>query len=198
MTNDTNLPNWFANDGQKNFDEILLTRFNGRDARYLQIGAYTGDASVWLYENLLKDTDSVLVDVDTWEGSDEVAHHEMNWKTVQDIYDEKIKQARDEKKIIKVRLTSDHFFKNNTDKFDFIYIDGDHTAYGVMKDAVNAFECLKPGGIIAFDDYQWIGAHDPADRPQMAINAFLEIYCKKVKVLVRGYQLWVQKEETNE
>jgi len=197
MTQD-DLPNWFKSDGQKNFEEILLPRFKERDARYLQIGAYTGDASIWLYEHLLKDTDSVLVDVDTWEGSDEVAHHAMNWDTVENVYDVKTVHARKERKIIKVKLTSDYFFKNNREQFDFIYVDGDHTAYGVIKDAVNAYECLKPGGIIAFDDYQWMGAKDPADRPQMAINAFLAIYRKKVNVLVNGYQLWVQKADTND
>ena len=195
----TDLPNWFAGDGQKNFAATLLPPLKGRDARYLQIGAYTGDASVWLYDNLLKDTDSVLIDVDTWEGSDEVAHHAMNWGTVENVYDAKILAARNERKIVKFKGTSDYFFKNNREKFDFIYVDGDHTAYGVIKDAVNAYECLKPGGIIAFDDYQWVGAHDPADRPGMAINAFLEIYRKRVDVLVKGYQLWVyKKEETNE
>lgn len=191
----TDLPNWFAGDGQKNFADVLLPRLSGRDARYLQIGAYTGDASIWLYNNLLKDTDSVLIDVDTWEGSDEVAHHAMNWDTVENVYNAKILAARNERKIVKVKLTSDYFFKNNREKFDFVYIDGDHTAYGVIKDAVNAFECLNPGGIIAFDDYQWSGGVGPADRPGMAINAFLEIYRNKIDVLVRGYQLWIQKKE---
>lgn len=194
----TDLPNWFENDGQKNFTEVLLPRFAERDARYLQIGAYTGDASIWLYDNLLKNTDSVLVDVDTWEGSDEAAHHATNWDSVENVYDIKTTQARNERKIVKVKLTSDYFFKNNREQFDFIYVDGDHTAYGVIKDAVNAFECLTPGGIIAFDDYQWIGAPDTADRPRMAIDAFLDIYRKKVNVIVKGYQLWVQKVEPHE
>jgi predicted O-methyltransferase YrrM len=39
--------------------------------------------------------------------------------------------------------------------YDFIYVDGDHTAYGVIKDAIASYECLNVGGIIAFDDYQW-------------------------------------------
>jgi predicted O-methyltransferase YrrM len=191
----TDLPNWFASDAQKNFEEVLLPRLTGRDARYLQIGAYTGDASIWLYDNLIKDTDSVLIDVDTWEGSDEVAHHALNWGTVENVYNARVLAARNERKIVKVKLTSDYFFRNNREKYDFIYIDGDHTAYGVIKDAVNAFEVLKPGGIIAFDDYQWNGAPDPADRPHMAINAFLEIYRKKISIIVQGYQLWVIKND---
>jgi len=58
---------------------------------------------------------------------------------------------------------------------------------------VNAFEVLKPGGIIAFDDYDWRGGTGPADRPRMAIDAFLEIYRGKVEVLLKGYQCWVRK-----
>ena len=195
MTQDT-LPNWFESDALVNFEKVLVPQFKGKNARYLQIGAYSGDASVWLYENLIKDTDSVLVDVDTWEGSDEPVHKQLNWTTVQDVYNAKTVVGRNERKIVKIRLTSDYFFKNNREFYDFVYIDGDHTAYGVIKDAVNAFEYLKPGGIIAFDDYQWIGATDPADRPGMAINAFLEIYRSKINVIVRGYQLWIQKKES--
>ena len=188
-----NLPNWFANDGLKNFEQIVLPRFKGKSSRFLQIGAYTGDASVWLYENIIKETDSVLVDVDTWEGSDEVVHKQLNWATVEDTYDAKIREGRFERKIIKVKLTSDYFFKNNREFYDFIYIDGDHTAYGVIKDAVNAFEVLKPGGIIAFDDYDWRGGTSPIDRPRMAIDAFLEIYREKIEVLHKQYQCWVKK-----
>ena len=192
MTNN-NLPNWFANDGEANFQNILTPELKGKPARLLQIGSYAGDASLWLYEHLLKDTDSVLVDVDTWEGSDEIAHKQLNWATVEDVYDVKTRQARMDRKIVKVKLTSDYFFKNNREFYDFVYIDGDHTAYGVIKDAVNAFEVLKPGGIIAFDDYDWRGGAGPADRPRMAIDAFLEIYRDKVKVLLKGYQCWIRK-----
>ncbi len=187
------LPNWFAKDGQENFENIVLPDYGGKNIRALQIGAYTGDASVWLYNNVLRGTDSVLVDVDTWEGSDEVAHHALDWGTVESVYDAKILVARNEKKIIKVKLTSDHFFRNNQEKFDFIYIDGDHTAYGVLKDAVNAYECLKPWGILAFDDYQWSGGDGPEDRPGMAIDAFLEIYKNKIEVIIKDYQCWVTK-----
>jgi predicted O-methyltransferase YrrM len=192
MTQD-NLPNWFANDGLANFERILKPEFQGKSARYLQVGSYAGDASLWLYENLIQGTDSVLVDVDTWEGSDEVAHKELNWGTVEDVYDAKTSAGRFDRKILKLKGTSDSFFKNNRELYDFVYVDGDHTAYGVIKDAVNAFECTKTDGIIAFDDYSWTGGNGPADRPRMAIDAFLEIYKDKVEVIIKQYQCWVRK-----
>ena len=188
----SDLPNWFASDGEANFRKYL-PHLAQVPCRLLQIGAYTGDATLWMVENILRKEGSVLVDVDTWEGSDERAHHEMNWSSVENIYDVKTQKAREDRKVVKFKSTSDNFFKNNRQSYDFIYVDGDHTAYGVMKDATSAYECLKPGGIIAFDDYLWVGAKDPADRPQMAIDAFLSIYRKRVDLLHKQYQCWVRK-----
>jgi len=189
----TQYVNWFANDGQNNFKTHLLYNFAGKSSRYLQIGAYTGDASVWLYENLLKDSDSVLVDVDTWEGSEEPVHYNMNWHTVESLYDIKTSTAREERKIVKYKETSDSFFKNNREMYDFIYIDGDHTAYGVLKDAVASYECLKVGGVIAFDDYQWSAGLGAIKEPKMAIDAFQNIYEDRVELLLRDYQCWFRK-----
>jgi hypothetical protein len=186
-------PNWFANDGQKNFSTHILQNFAGKAIRCLQVGAYTGDASVWLYDNFLKDSDSVLIDVDTWEGSEEPVHYEMNWNTVESLYDAKTYAGRSDRKIIKYKGTSDSFFKNNMQTYDFIYIDGDHTAYGVLKDAVAAYECLNLGGIIAFDDYQWSAGLGAIKEPKMAIDAFSNIYEDKIELVLKDYQCWYRK-----
>lgn len=190
----TTYPNWFQNDGAKNFENILMPALGEKSqSRMLQIGAYTGDASVWLYENILQKTNSVLVDVDTWMGSDEVVHKEMNWQTVESLYDTKTKEARKNLNVVKFKTTSDWFFKNNLEFYDFIYIDGDHTSYGVIKDAVSAYEWLKKGGILGFDDYDWRGGTGPLDRPKAAIDAFLHIYGDRVEVIKKDYQCWVRK-----
>ena len=149
---------------------------------------------MWLYNNVLYNyTDSVLVDVDTWEGSDEPVHHEMNWISVEQIYDSKTAAARDNRQIVKYKGTSDSFFRNNVEWYDFIYIDGEHTATGVIKAAVSAFEILKPGGIIAFDDYQWSAGLGITKEPKIAIDAFYQIYSDKIEVLVNDYQFWIKK-----
>jgi len=188
----TQLPNWFASDGQANF-HAHLSDLSSSPVRALQIGAYTGDASLWMYLNLLKNPDSVLIDVDTWEGSDEPVHHGMNWGSVETVYDAKTQKAREERKIVKFKGTSDWFFKNNQQFFDFIYVDGDHTAPSVLKDGFHAFDCLKVGGILAFDDYQWSAGLGVSKEPRAAIDAFYQIYIDRIEVLVNGYQFWVRK-----
>lgn len=188
----TQVPNWFAQDGQANFEKHLVS-WADKPIRALQIGAYTGDASIWMYYNILKHQDSVLIDVDTWEGSDEPVHHGLNWSSIETLYDHKTSAGRADRKIIKYKGTSDSFFRNNRETYDFIYIDGDHTAYGVIKDAVSAYECLRVGGILAFDDYQWSAGLGATKEPKPAVDAFYSIYMDRISVLVNGYQFWIRK-----
>jgi hypothetical protein len=89
--NSPEFPNWFAATAQKNFAELLLRISDKPDLKFLQLGAFTGDASIWLLNNVLTQEGSHLTDVDTWLGSDEKAHHEMDFNQVEQVYDEKLK-----------------------------------------------------------------------------------------------------------
>ena len=80
--------------------------------------------------------------------------------------------------------------------FDFIYLDGEHLAPTVLADAVHSFERLRPGGLLAFDDYTWDSGHGRLHNPAPAIDAFLSVYADLIEpVLLRGDcpQVWVRK-----
>lgn len=49
-------------------------------------------------------------------------------------------------------MTSDEFFRQNTQKFDLIFIDGLHLAEQVEKDVANALEVLNVGGAVVLHD----------------------------------------------
>ena len=51
-----------------------------------------------------------------------------------------------------IRLTSDEFFKRNTDFFDLVFIDGLHEYSQVKKDIVNSLKILNSKGIILIHD----------------------------------------------
>ena len=51
-----------------------------------------------------------------------------------------------------IRLTSDEFFKKNTDFFDLIFIDGLHEYSQIKKDIINSLKVLNPKGIILIHD----------------------------------------------
>lgn len=48
--------------------------------------------------------------------------------------------------------TTDNFFENNTEKYDCIFIDADHSYAGVKKDYENALRYINEGGVIIFHD----------------------------------------------
>lgn len=49
-------------------------------------------------------------------------------------------------------ISSDDFFKSNTEKFDGVLIDGDHSYEQVKKDSINAITATKAGGIVVWHD----------------------------------------------
>jgi hypothetical protein len=99
-------PNWFKLGGaEENFSKYL-TQYSGNKLNFLQIGAYTGDATRWLLDNVLTNLESTLTDVDTWEGSDEPAHLELNWKSVEEVYDLRYFEVIKSKKLIKKKINN--------------------------------------------------------------------------------------------
>jgi predicted O-methyltransferase YrrM len=191
MQNDTpNFPNWFVGQ-QYNFENHLTPLAGQPNLKFLQIGVYTGDASVWLCENILTDRTSYLYDVDTWAGSEEQKHEQINFDQVFEYYEERIGIF---KSTIRLKMTSDEYFAGkNESRFDFIYIDGDHTSHQVGKDAENAWKLLKSGGIMAFDDYRWGEDLKPELTPKPAIDRFLAKYTGEYELLSQDYQVWIQK-----
>lgn len=185
-------PNWFSY-GANSYFERNTSHFKDTPITALQIGAYTGDASLWMVENILTHKNSELYDVDTWAGSDESIHKEFNWSDIKEIYNNKLSTYIDSGKIIPTMMKSVDFLRMAPGPFDFVYIDGNHEAFAVVEDFIFVFDLVNINGIIAFDDYNW-GSDLPAyKRPQMAINFILDVYQDKIKVIDSGNQMWIQK-----
>jgi len=188
-------PNWFELTAKDNFEFVLKDYAGKPDLRFLQLGAFTGDASVWMLDNILTDPSSTLIDIDTWSGSNEDVHKDMDFD---DVYKTYINKVKDYDNVHPVRCATNHFFNGYEDDgdwwFDFIYVDADHTAAGVLADAVLGWEHLKSGGIMAFDDYTWFAdSGQEVDTPKPAINFFYWANQKQIEpVLVNG-QFWIKK-----
>jgi predicted O-methyltransferase YrrM len=71
--------------------------------------------------------------------------------------------------------------------FDFVYVDGVHSAVGALTDACMAWGLLKQGGVMLFDDYLY--PHEPT---KVGIDAFLNSF-DGYELLVDNYQLAVKK-----
>jgi predicted O-methyltransferase YrrM len=160
----------------------------------LQLGVYTGDASLWMLENL---GDIRLTDVDTWKGSDEELHKTMDFEDVYDTYLSKIKDYQVDIR----RSTTTHYLimQHGAGKvFDFIYVDADHTTVGVLMDAELSWPLLKAGGIMAFDDYTWGQELTPDLTPTLGIDLFLARHEGEYEVLVINAQVWIKKNDNSQ
>jgi predicted O-methyltransferase YrrM len=182
-------PDWFTNGyAQEAFERHLIPLAGREGLRFLQIGAYAGDASLWMTKHILTGRDCMLVDVDTWRGSNEIDHGGIDFDEVFDFYLRRVGG-----KVSWLRATSDSFFRQRwqTARYDFVYIDGSHETAQVLRDAIHGEAVLKPGGLIAFDDYLWGANYRNVPRP--AIDAFMRCYEDTLEVLEVGLQVWCRK-----
>ena len=69
-------------------------------------------------------------------------------------------------------------------KFDFIFVDGSHTAEDVNADLVLSWKLLNFGGLIYCDDYLWGFNEDDKtvyDSPKLGIDSFVNVFSSRLK-----------------
>jgi predicted O-methyltransferase YrrM len=185
-------PNWFEY-VRPNFEQFLTPLAGKSGLKFLQLGVYTGDASLWMLENILTGDYSTLTDVDTWKGSDELAHKSIDFDEVYQIYQDKVKPY---KNVDAIKSSTINFFTagDMLPGYEFIYIDADHTTVGVLLDAELSWLWLMSGGIMAFDDYIWgHESGDPRLAPQVGIDLFLHRHQLDYELLTKNSQVWIKK-----
>ena len=181
--------------------------------KFLEIGSFEGRSMAWIIENMVADDAEPhsVVCIDTWEGSEEHTEGQLgedlfgrflhNKHVAQDKYWARTKNAAAQSMVEAVKGKSadllPHILSNwsgSRESYDFIYIDGSHTAPAVLTDACMAWPLLKPKGIMVFDDYNWMPSpRDILHRPKLAIDAFMNIFAEEVEVIHVGYQMVIRK-----
>lgn len=199
--------NWFDANAKAVWDQLIPQL---KPSRILEIGSYEGASACYLIKTLGSAQKLEVHCIDTWQGGVEHqkgAQHQADMTAVEARFKHNIALAQQGSGI----KPTVHVIKGMSDVemsrlladgkrnyFDFIYIDGSHQAPDVLCDAVLSFRLLKVGGLIAFDDYLWFEnlpyGVDPIRCPKPAIDAFVNLYCRKVRILSAPLsQLYVQK-----
>jgi len=165
-----NYPNWFNHKSEDYFTQHLQDFKDKDNLKFLQIGVFTGDGSVWLLDNLLTGQGCTLTDVERWELDADKNQESHDWfADVEATYDDKVK---DYTNIIKHKMPSTDFFAQNSESYDFIYLDGDKSEDGVYADAMAAWQTLKPNGLLVRDDMGFCVLEENWN-PGPGMNAFL-------------------------
>ena len=154
----------------------------------LEIGSYEGRSAIFF---LKKYTEGQISCVDTWCGSDE--HNKNEFINIEKNFDLNTNYFSKMNKLKKFKMTSDEFFKINSDKFDLIFVDGDHSAKQVFKDINNSCNILNKGGYLILDDYMWWYYKDLKKNPSTPINEFILNNINEIKYLKVWHQVIVKK-----
>jgi predicted O-methyltransferase YrrM len=162
----------------------LFEEYRGQpDVRILEIGSYEGRSAVWFLENVLTHPTASLVCVDFF--------NPFNFSMR---FDHNIRVSGRSNQVTKLKGHADAIvYTMPLDHFDIIYIDGSHDAADVLMDAMLSWRRVKLGGIILFDDYLWAPETPPTERPQMAIDFFLESFEGRYEILWKQYQVAIRK-----
>lgn len=163
------------------------------DFKFLEIGTYEGRTAWWLCEHVLfSSPGSYITCVDP---------------LLKPEFQRVMKKHLRAHRAYWCKIKSRDFLAQAMDKgekFDFIYVDGDHHASSVLQDLVLSWSLLKKGGMLLIDDYEmeardpWFYRSHPEFRenprlnfihPRTAIDAFLSAYRGQYDKVIDNYQV---------
>ena len=182
---------------------LILNKLSERTShlRILEVGVFEGRSTCWLLQNHCKTPESSIVAIDSFQGG--IEHQGMELGTLRKRFEANIATVASPAQVeIREGFSLPQLAKliaEGYQRFDFISIDASHQAPDVLGDAVLGFELLKPGGVMAFDDYIWSpmrpGTENPLLLPKAAIDAFTTLFSQKIRIIpnLPLYQLYIQK-----
>jgi predicted O-methyltransferase YrrM len=168
-----NVPVWKA---------VVLPNLPAGRRRWLELGSYEGRSAEWTLRHALRDGDE-MVCVDIWHTADVERRFDAN-------VGDRVRKIKGY--IVPTLLGLIHA----GEKFDCIYIDGDHDGRATLESAVLSWMLLSVGGFLIFDDYRYtIPSHQSMGKidTKPGIDAFLDCYCLRLQVLHRAAQVIVLK-----
>lgn len=185
---------WF--DGYRPFWQKIFAERLPACCTVLEIGCYEGRSTAWLVQNAFgPERKGDLFCVDLWPEADVEKRFDHNLAVAQAraplVRAHKLKSAS--AVALPWLLAGGH-----RDAFDFIYVDGGHTASDVLTDLVFAFGLCRVGGIIGCDDYLWRdpeAADDILRAPKLGIDAFLNCFFDRIHLIPNMplYQVFLAK-----
>jgi len=125
---------------------------------YLEIGSFEGLSALFVLKNFKKST---VHCVDKWNLNFNYAPHEkkiirqlnLDFKKAEENFDYNLYKFKNRYK--KFKMESKNFFKQNSKRFDIIYLDVSQSYSTFKNDIVKSWKFLKKNGLLIVDDIFW-------------------------------------------
>lgn len=135
---DHNIPHW----------QQWLGGFRDRPGiRALEIGSFEGRSTLWLCQHILTGVGARVDCVDLFAPDPVYGDYHARFRQNTAAFADRITEHPG---------YSFDSLRRIEGEFDFIYIDGWHSAFGALADGVMTWPLLKSGGVMIFDDYLWV------------------------------------------
>ena len=159
----------------------------------LEIGSYEGTSLIGMLSHLPQ---SKAIAVDCWENRDDPCLKAGLLDDAELAFD--LNTAAFKDRITKMKGYSQSVLPSlirQNRQFDFIYVDGSHTAFNTHSDLQFAWALLKQGGVLAIDDYLYDPFHgqQPLETPKPAIDHFIASHAFEFTKISIGYRVFLQK-----
>ena len=133
------------------YSKVLIESLKISPKSYLEIGI--GNGGSWLtFSYLNKNSLEISHSVDNLSYYQAIGQKEDEINFIKDYLSHSIDDVKF------YNLASDDFFLVCENKYDIIFIDGDHSYEGVKKDYMNSLKIIKEGGLMIFHDINSLGA----------------------------------------
>ncbi len=149
------IPGWF---GYSNFyDEISKDFHDGY--KVVEVGAWLGRSTAYLANKVKQSKKKVdFHTIDTWKGSLNESDHQSFVKdhggSIFEVFLNNLQSQNLLKYVTPIKDSSQNAAKNfSNNSLDAIMIDADHSYEGVRSDILDWYSKIKPGGLIAGDNY---------------------------------------------
>jgi Methyltransferase domain len=127
-------------------------------AHFVEVGSWKGKSTAYMAVEIINSKKDIQFDcVDTWEGSDEPAHHidkDVIDNTLYETFIKNMKPAEGYYKPVRMdSVSASRLYEDES--LDFVFIDAAHDYESVKADIKAWYPKVKIGGTIAGHDYNW-------------------------------------------
>lgn len=142
---------WFDAPQSNIYTEMVKSSKDG--AHFVEIGAWKGKSTSFMAVEIKNSGKKIKFDVvDTFKGSSE--HQNLPCIINDTLYQEYLNNIEPVKELINTIVgdSSNIAGMYADDSLDFVFVDGDHTHEGVLKDIIAWYPKIKPGGYLCGND----------------------------------------------